>query len=65
MEKEDTNEVVEISDGKVTFRRFSSIENSYSDKFIESIINQGHADNNAQWVALEKSKANDPIIKIK
>lgn len=50
-------EVVVSKDKKLTFRKYASIENSYLDKFIESIINQGHTDNNAQWVALEKSKS--------
>jgi hypothetical protein len=49
-------QIVQSSDKKLTFRKYASIENSYLDKFIESIINQGHTDNNAQWVALEKSK---------
>jgi Rnl2 family RNA ligase len=47
-------QIVQSSDKKLTFRKYASIENSYLDKFIESIINQGHTDNNAQWVALEK-----------
>lgn len=49
-------QIVQSNDKKLTFRKYASIENSYLDKFIESIINQGHTDNNAQWVALEKSK---------